>query len=358
MTSWQRRARLVAIVVAISVAGGAYWASGTRRTLAPPPTVTPLEPTVTAEMQGGEAAQSSGAREDFSVDFEEQKTYQDGRTVATGLTVRVANRGGKSFVVTGNEGTVGDRAGVDRDERRRRAEGLRRPGRHRRLGHLFQRRGHRPRARPGDLHARRHQGRRHRLHLRLAARHDVAARPGGGARRRRPTAGAIDATAGAVRRGPRAIATCGSSAARSWCAPGQIIEADEAMVYLLPDRDDPDRIELRGNARITGGEGMGALRAMQARDINLDYADDGRTLRARHAGRPGQRRPWPARRPAPSDSGWPREFIDIALGPDGAVTNLSSRERVGRDPAGDADARRPAPSSRSSSAAPARPGPG
>ena len=50
------------------------------------------------------------------------------------------------------------------------------------------------------------------------------------------------------------------------------------MVYLLPDRDEPDVIELRGNARITGGEGMGTLRAMQADDINLDYADDGRTV--------------------------------------------------------------------------------
>ena len=80
--------------------------------------MTPLEPTVTAVMRGGEAAQSSGAREDFSLDFKEQKTYADGRTVATGLTVRVANRGGKSFVVTGNEGTVGDAAVVDRDERR------------------------------------------------------------------------------------------------------------------------------------------------------------------------------------------------------------------------------------------------
>ena len=58
------------------------------------------------------------------------------------------------------------------------------------------------------------------------------------------------------------------------------------MVYLLPDRDEPDMIELRGNARITGGEGMGTLRAMQARDINLDYADDGRTVQ--HATLAGQ----------------------------------------------------------------------
>ena len=51
MTSWQRRARLVAAVVAIAVAGGAYWMTGARRTVPPPPPVTPLEPTVTAKMQ-------------------------------------------------------------------------------------------------------------------------------------------------------------------------------------------------------------------------------------------------------------------------------------------------------------------
>ncbi len=120
MTSWQRRARLVAGVVAISVAGGAYWVTGSRRTAAPPPPVTPLEPTVTAaDDAAARPRRSSGAREDFALDFKEQKTYTDGRTVATGLTVRVANRGGTSFVVTGKEGTVGAAAGVGRDDRRR-----------------------------------------------------------------------------------------------------------------------------------------------------------------------------------------------------------------------------------------------
>ena len=53
-------------------------------------------------------------------------------------------------------------------------------------------------------------------------------------------------------------------------------------------------IELRGNGAITGGAASGTLRAMQARDINLDYADDGRTLQhATLAGEAASR--WPAR---------------------------------------------------------------
>ena len=104
-------------------------------------------------------------------------------------------------------------------------------------------------------------------------------------------AGAMDVTAGAfgeARRDRymrlRTRREAGASAAR----PSR---PTRRWSTCCPDRDDPDRIELRGNARITGGEGMGALRAMQARDINLDYAEDGRTVRACHAGRPEQRHP-------------------------------------------------------------------
>ena len=56
------------------------------------------------------------------------------------------------------------------------------------------------------------------------------------------------------------------------------VDAIAATVHLLADQDEPDLIELRGDARVTGGTGLGSLRALSARDINLDYGDDGRTL--------------------------------------------------------------------------------
>jgi LPS export ABC transporter protein LptC len=326
MTSWQRRGRLVAIVVAISVAGAAYWASGARRTVAPPPRVTPLEPTVTAVMKGGEAAQSSGTQEDFSVDFKEQKTYQDGRTVATGLTVRVANRGGKSFVVTGNEGTVGDQQAsiaMNGDVVLKASDGLvatagsatysNGEGIVRAPGPVTFTSGDTKGAGIGFSY----DSQRDTMWLLDQAEVHVA----GSA-----AAGAIDATAGAfgeARRDRYMRMERGTKLVR----PGQTIEANEAMVYLFPDRDDPDRIELRGNARITGGEGMGALRAMQARDINLDYGEDGRTVE--HATLAGQASVTLAgSAPGAVGQRLTAEFIDIALGPDGAVTSLSSRERV------------------------------
>ena len=59
---------------------------------------------------------------------------------------------------------------------------------------------------------------------------------------------------------------------------GQEIEADTSTVFLQATIDEPDAIELRGNSRITGSGSTGSLQTMQARDINLDYAADGRTL--------------------------------------------------------------------------------
>lgn len=326
MTSWQRRARLAAAVVAVSAAAGAYGMMGSRRVQAPPPAVTPLAPSVTAQVRGGQAQQSSGARQDFAVDFAEQRTYEDGRTVATDLTVRVANRSGRSFVVTSKEGVVGTGQAsiqMDGDVVLKASDGLiayaesatyadgegivRAPGPVRFT---------RARTYGSGVGFTYDTVRDIMWILDKAVVHVVG---GDGS-------GAMDVTAGSfaeartdrylrLERGVRLV------------RPGQTIEADEAMVYLLPDRDDPDRIELRGNARITGGEGMGALRALQARDINLDYADDGRTVQhATLAGegsvalagasvsQPGQR--------------LAAEWIDIALGPDGAVTNLMSREHV------------------------------
>ena len=326
MTSWQRRARLVAGVVALTVAGGAYWMTSARRTVTAPPPVTPLDPTVTAQMKGGEAATSSGDREDFALDFKEQKSYAAGRTVATGLTVRVANRGGKSFEVTGKEGTIGPQQSsveMTGDVRLKASDGLVATansatyadgeGIVRAPGPVSFTRGGTKGAGIGFTY----DSKRDTLWLLDQAEVHVEGDAGGGA---------MDVTAGAfgdARRERYMRFERGMKLVR----PGQTIEADEAMVYLLPDRDEPDMIELRGNARITGGEGMGALRSMQARDINLDYAEDGRTvqhatlagessitLAGALAAQPGQR--------------LAGEFIDLALGPDGAVTSLASRERV------------------------------
>ena len=55
----------------------------------------------------------------------------------------------------------------------------------------------------------------------------------------------------------------------------QVIDADHANSRLGPNNDVVTYIELHGNSRVTGGA---PVEGMSARDVTLDYTDDGKTL--------------------------------------------------------------------------------
>jgi hypothetical protein len=57
----------------------------------------------------------------------------------------------------------------------------------------------------------------------------------------------------------------------------QVIDADHASGRLSINNDVVTFIELRGNSKVTGGD---SIDSMTARDIDLDYTDDGQTLEA------------------------------------------------------------------------------
>jgi hypothetical protein len=61
---------------------------------------------------------------------------------------------------------------------------------------------------------------------------------------------------------------------------GHVTEADEATAFLSDDDERVQKLELRGNSRMTGKPGASGPRDMRARDIDLGYAADGRTLQA------------------------------------------------------------------------------
>jgi lipopolysaccharide export system protein LptA len=122
---------------------------------------------------------------------------------------------------------------------------------------------------------------------------------------------------------------------------GQLASADEVTAFLTDDDERMTRMELRGNAHITGKPGSSGPQDMRARDIDLQYAADGRTLQAAkltenasvqlpgEQGKAGRRIAGKA--------------IDIALAADGAtVTSLAANESVQVDlpPEGDTPARR------------------
>jgi len=122
---------------------------------------------------------------------------------------------------------------------------------------------------------------------------------------------------------------------------GHIIETDDASVYLTQDDEKVQRMELRGNSRITGKPGQSGPQSMRARDIDVTYAEDGRTLQSAHMVEDASvQLPGEAGKPSKRISG---KGIDIAMAPDGAtVTNLTATENVQVDlpPDGETPARR------------------
>jgi LPS export ABC transporter protein LptC len=108
---------------------------------------------------------------------------------------------------------------------------------------------------------------------------------------------------------------------------GRVLSSDSAMAYLTDDEERLKSLELRGSSRIVmSGAIEGGLQSMTARDINLEYADDGETLE--HAALSGQgvmQLAGANGQPGRRISG---EVIDVGLGPDGAVTSLVARDKV------------------------------
>lgn len=106
---------------------------------------------------------------------------------------------------------------------------------------------------------------------------------------------------------------------------GRVMSADEATAYLTPDNERVTKMELRGNAHITG-TGAGP-QSMQARDIDLVYGEDGRTLQAARLIEGAS-----VQLPGASAASGRRvtgKTMDIALAPDGqTVTSLTSNEGV------------------------------
>jgi lipopolysaccharide export system protein LptA len=108
---------------------------------------------------------------------------------------------------------------------------------------------------------------------------------------------------------------------------GRTIDADELTVQLTPDDRLITSMTLRGNSRISGSPGASGAEGMSARDIDLTYGPDGRTLQqaklmenavAQLSGGPGAG--------ARKVSG---RTIDMTMGPDGStVTSLNATDSV------------------------------
>ena len=274
---WRKRLRLGIAIFGLCLTAFVIYVIRPRETRQPVAPIERIDPKATVETRGCDVVQLKGSKQDLRVECESQVTYEDGQTALRGVTLTVDNRAGRSFKVTGNEARVGaNQASFDLtgNVRLEASDGLvatagsasyvDAEGIVRAPGPVQFSRGRMAGAGIGFTFD------EQRNTVWLLDQAVVRFAPEG-------AAGPMDVAAGAAgfARGERYMRfERGVRMTRA----GQIIEADESTAHLFPDRDEPDQIELRGNSRITGGEGLGPLRLMRARDMNLDYADDGRTL--------------------------------------------------------------------------------
>lgn len=325
MARWRKHARFGLGLFAVAFAIVLWIVTGERRAPEPAQAVERLDPAAASEIRGGDAIQVKGAQRDIRVEFASQVAYADGRTKYTGFNAFIENRGGRSFVISGDEAWIGkDLSGYDLTggvtlkssdglvARTPRATFTEAEGIVRGEGPVQFQRGRVSGSGVGFSYDRAVD----RLWLLDKAVIDVAPAADGGGMR--VTAG----SAGHSRAERYMRFERGMRMERD----GQIMEAVHTTVFLLKDRDEAESIELRGGSKITGGAGAGSLQAMQAQDINLRYASDGRTLERALLMRQGAIQL--ARPDGSTGQQLTAELIDAMLAADGAVTALSARDNV------------------------------
>ncbi|MBY0494253.1 MAG: LPS export ABC transporter periplasmic protein LptC [Cyanobacteria bacterium] len=325
VTSWQKRARLVMAAVAIGVIAVVAYTMRPREVVAPPERTERLPADTKIKTIGGDAIQWKGEKKDVRIEFESQTTNQQNETRLHGVKILVDNREGRSYTVTGKEAFLGQQNSsydVRGDVKLETSDGLTAAGQQatyvdaekivRVPGAVTFKRGRMSGSGIGFSYD------EQRDTMWILDQADVKFAAEGHAGAMAFTAGAF----GFARRDRYMRLEKTLHIDRE----GQQIDATESTIRLFPDRDEPDYLELRGGSRITGGPNDKALKAMAATDINIDYADDGRTMKnATLAGnavidlRPQQ---------GTAGQKLSGNFMDLGLEPDGSLRSLSTRDNV------------------------------
>lgn len=310
---------LFGLVVAVVV----YTAIGERRTAAPVARPSRLDPRSIIESAGAAFQQFRAARQDYVIEAERQLTYEGGATKFLGVTVRVRNRGGRDFTVSGREAqatgqqeelqitgdvvlTASDGFTVTADSGTfsQADSTVRVPGA------VAFHKG----AMSGSGKGMTYNQASDELSLADEAR--VTVNDGAGRPQTEFTSGAAT-----LARHQKYLALEGNVHA---LRGGEVLEADHGLARLSNNEESVTFIELRGNARVSGG---GAFDSMHARDIDLDYTDDGATLE-----RVALRGGGGVVMSGDGEGTGGRQFIgdalDLALAPDGALTAAAGRGNV------------------------------
>jgi LPS export ABC transporter protein LptC/lipopolysaccharide transport protein LptA len=327
MTSWHRRLRLglgIFIVVLAVVLAVSLRRSPQRSTPKPPPTRT--DPDAVLESTSGRSLRFLGARQDIVIDhYDWMGQYPDGRTRVTGGVFRILQRGGRDFVIKSREAeTRGQQPNID-VALKGSVEVTSSDGLFLRTEEATYSDGEGVVRAPGPVAFTRNRMSGTAVGMTYDKTRDVLWLLDQVVIHNQPDERGQDGTD--IRAGAAGFARAdkyvrferGVTLERG----GQTIQADGGVAYLTPDERRVQMLELRGSSRVSGAPTAdGGLKGMSSRDMNLTYAEDGRTLqRALLSGEA-----------AVDLAGGRRlegQFIDVGLGPDGTtVTALVARDRV------------------------------
>jgi lipopolysaccharide export system protein LptA len=328
MLPWQRRLRLVLAIILVGFGATVYFALRDRKVPVVKPVETATDAKVISESRDAALVQLKGSRQDIKIEFRRHLSFSDGTTRLEGVTVTADERAGRNFVITSRQAEVG----MDQQEFRlsgavklvandgltintdratfRESDGaLRAPER------ITFSKG----AMTGSSIGGNYDRDTDVLTLRERAVVRIEAET--------PDDEALEIKAGhaVIARRDRYMQFEGGTQMER---VGRKMESKTAMAHLAADQDRIQLMEMRGDARITGEEATpGALRVMRGEEVNLTYADDGRTIvrallhngaRIRVAGAQEN-----------AERVLEATWIDIGFAPDGTtVTSLTGREQV------------------------------
>ena len=322
MTSWQRRARFGVLLFGATCAAIVYFGVRARQPLASHAAITPLEPRVVSEMTGGAQVGFSGLRKNYEVECPHIRTYDDGTTKCVGVSFKSMNRDGREFVVVAPEGKTKDKKEYElsggvilRD-----STGFQLATDHCQFnkdtgianaaGTVTFSKGHMQGSGEGMSYDQLGDV----LRIFDRARVDVNGET---------VESTMHFTAGAATL-DRAHDLLTLERAVHAVRGAEVTDADLAMARLSPDEDVVTFIELRGNSRVEGG--ADSLQSMHARDIDLDYTDDGKLLE--RAVLTGQGAVALKGEHGGVGRAISAESIDVSLAADGAVTRLVGEQNV------------------------------
>jgi LPS export ABC transporter protein LptC len=278
---WQKRARWGLAAFGIVFAIVVYAAIGERQAAAPAQRPNRLDPRAILESAGAAFQQFQAARQDYVIEAERQLTYEGGATKFVNVTIKVNQREGRDFVVSGREAQAGDDRKdlqVTGDVKLAASDGFvattdratfnQDDATVRMAGPVSFEKGRMTGSGVGMTYNQMTDV----LVLAKQARVVVTDEAG-------KTVNEFSSGSATLARVENYLALDGDVHA---LRGDQVLEASQGRALLSENDEYITFIELRGDAHVAGGT---AFESMTARDIDLDYTDDGATLeRARLTG--------------------------------------------------------------------------